>query len=115
MSTQKNETVTIRSDEHQRTIYYSSFYVVVSLVMCLEGTIRYIFVFRGSLRASRSMFKDLTYSIIRAPLRWLDTVPVGRILNRFTADFNSVDSSQAYGMSYGFWNFLQVLGISIAG
>lgn len=46
----------------------------------------------GSLRASRILFEKLTHAILRAPLRWLDTVPVGRIVNRFTADFVVVDS-----------------------
>ena len=28
---------------------------------------------------------------MRTPLRWLDTVPVGRILNRLTSDFEVID------------------------
>jgi hypothetical protein len=61
------------------------------------------------------MFEQLTYAVLRAPLRWLDTVPVGRVLNRFTADFNMFDMNQAYGLSFMFWNFLQVIGVAIAG
>ena len=37
----------------------------------------------------------MSYVILRTPLRWVDTVPVGRILNRFTADFNVIDGSLA--------------------
>jgi hypothetical protein len=61
------------------------------------------------------MFEQLTYAVLRAPLRWLDTVPVGRVLNRFTADFNVFDANQAYGLSFLLWNFLQVIGVAIAG
>ena len=83
--------------------------------MCLEGTFRYYFVFTGSIKASRLMFKRLTYAVLRAPLRWLDTMPVGRVLNRFTADFNTFDTRLAYGFSFAFWNFLSVIGIMVAG
>lgn len=54
--------------------------------MCISGTVRYLLVLLGSLRASRALFEKLTYTVLRTPLRWLDTVPVGRILNRFTYD-----------------------------
>lgn len=64
--------------------FYLGIYVGTSILICILGTLRYLFVVLGALRASRILFEKLTYSILRAPLRWLDTVPVGRILNRFT-------------------------------
>lgn len=33
----------------------------------------------------------MTHAVLRAPLRWIDTVPAGRILNRFTSDTFTVD------------------------
>lgn len=73
-------------------MFYLGVYIGISVVICICGASRYFFIFCGSLKASRRLFDKLTYSILRAPLRWLDTVPVGRILNRFTADFVVVDS-----------------------
>lgn len=52
------------------------------------------------LAASKILFQRLTHAILRAPLRWIDTVPSGRILNRATSDIFTVDrrlSSQAFG------------------
>lgn len=72
--------------------YYLGVYIGISVVICILGTCRYLFVYIGSLRASRILFDKLIHTVLRAPLRWLDTVPVGRILNRFTADFVIVDS-----------------------
>lgn len=43
------------------------------------------------LRTSRVLFERMTHAILRAPLRWVDTVPAGRILNRFTSDAFMVD------------------------
>ena len=45
----------------------------------------------ASLRASRSLFKALLQRLTRAPSRFFDVTPVGRILNRFTTDFNTID------------------------
>lgn len=33
----------------------------------------------------------MTHAILRAPLKWVDTNPSGRILNRFTSDMFMVD------------------------
>lgn len=72
-------------------------------------------VFYGGIKASRTLFDKLTYAVLRAPLRWLDTMPVGRVLNRFTADFNQVDSQQAYNFAFCLYNAMVVAGIVIAG
>lgn len=107
---------TITEENFRQTLYFwVSLYLGISIFMVLEGTLRYLVVFSGSIKASRNMFEQLTYAVLRAPLRWLDTVPVGRVLNRFTADFNMFDMNQAYGLSFMFWNFLQVIGVAIAG
>ncbi|KAI9826732.1 MAG: hypothetical protein M1819_007277 [Sarea resinae] len=95
--------------------YYLGMYVGISGFVCIVGTFRYYWIFRGSIKASRLLFNKLTYTVLRAPLRWLDTVPVGRILNRFTADFNTVDSNIAYQISSLMYNALLVLGVIIAG
>ena len=78
---------TIQSQPKDDLTYYLGVYVGISILICISGTWRYYFVFMASLKASRRLFDKLTYAILRAPLRWLDTVPVGRVLNRFTADF----------------------------
>lgn len=95
--------------------FYLSIYVGLSVVVCVVGSLRYLFVFLGSLKASRIMFEKLTYTVLRAPLRWLDTVPVGRILNRFTADFNIIDSRIANDVGFMLYELMQVLGITVAG
>jgi ABC-type multidrug transport system fused ATPase/permease subunit len=95
--------------------FYLPLYLGVSLAMSIQGTLRFGLVFKGSLKASRETFTAITYTVLRAPIRWLDTVPVGRILNRFTADFNSIDTRLAYGFTFTLWNALQVVGVGIAG
>jgi hypothetical protein len=45
----------------------------------------------------------------------MDTVPLGRILNRFTADFNSVDARLANDIAFGGNNLFRLIGIMAAG
>ena len=95
--------------------YYLSIYVGLSVTICVIGTIRFFIIFLASIKASKIMFEKLTYTVLRAPLRWLDTVPVGRVLNRFTADFNVLDSRMAFNLAFGLWQILELTGIMIAG
>ncbi|KAL2755097.1 hypothetical protein ACRALDRAFT_2106706 [Sodiomyces alcalophilus JCM 7366] len=94
--------------------FYLGVYVAISVVAAILGTVRMLFLFVMSLKASRRIFRNMTYTVLRAPLRWLDTVPVGRILNRFTADFNIIDSRIAVDIAMTLNAVLSVIGICVA-
>ncbi|KAH7102640.1 hypothetical protein BKA62DRAFT_699295 [Auriculariales sp. MPI-PUGE-AT-0066] len=66
-----------------------------------------------SLRAARILFTRMLDSVIRAPTRFFDKTPAGRILNRFTKDIGSVDGTVSTGMRYSagiFFAFLVSIG-----
>jgi ABC-type multidrug transport system fused ATPase/permease subunit len=109
-----SEKLTALKAEHS-VWYYLGVYVLLSVLTCIIGSIRYCLLLTAGLKSSRSLFKKLTFAVLRAPLRWLDTVPVGRILNRFTSDFNMVDSKLPYDFGMMINNGLQVVGIIVAG
>ncbi|KAL8691439.1 MAG: hypothetical protein Q9218_003341 [Villophora microphyllina] len=94
--------------------FYLGIYAGISVLICLSGTWRYYLVFVASLKASRKLFDKLSFAILRAPLRWLDTVPIGRILNRFTADFAVVDSRMGNDVGFMLYQVIQLVGIVIA-
>lgn len=81
----------------------------------LIGTTRYWFLFKGSIRASRKLFDEMTSTILHTPLRWIDTVPVGRITNRFAGDFLVIDSTLANDFISGADQCFQLFGVMIAG
>ncbi|KAI9752146.1 MAG: hypothetical protein M4579_005746 [Chaenotheca gracillima] len=103
------------SDPNKDLPYWLGIYFGISVALCFMGTLRYLWVLTGSLRASRRLFEGLTEAVLHAPLRWLDTVPTGRILNRFTADFNVIDTRMGYDGAFFMGKVLELVGIFIAG
>lgn len=95
--------------------FYLGIYVGLSIIACILGSYRYYLVLAAAIKASRNLFNRLTYAVLRAPLRWLDTVPVGRVLNRFTADFHLIDSKLGFDVGFLAYHALEVLGIIAAG
>ncbi|RMD44291.1 hypothetical protein DV735_g885, partial [Chaetothyriales sp. CBS 134920] len=95
--------------------YYLGVYLGLSLLSWLVSSVRYLLVFVASIQASKTMFENLASTVLRAPLRWVDTTPTGRILNRFTSDFNMLDSRISLDISFTLHNFMQVVSVIIAG
>ncbi|KAJ5610546.1 P-loop containing nucleoside triphosphate hydrolase protein [Penicillium lagena] len=108
-----NGTRTTRGDDN--LAMYLSVYVGVSVLACVVGTARYYFMLNAAVKGSRNLFNGLIFAVLRAPLRWLDTVPLGRILNRFTADFHMIDSRLGYDIGFTITKVLEVLGVLVAG
>ncbi|KAI4250312.1 MAG: hypothetical protein LQ352_005379 [Teloschistes flavicans] len=94
--------------------FYLGIYAAISILICLCGIWRYYLVFIASLKASQKLFDNLSFTILRAPLRWLDTVPIGRVLSRFTADFAVVDSRMGNDIGFMLYQIIQLVGIVIA-
>lgn len=99
----------------QDLAYYLWIYVAISVGCGIIGTLRFYWTFLMSIKASRTLFEKITHAVLRTPLRWLDTVPVGRILNRLTSDFDIIDQRIAMNMGMMMWQSLGLLGICVAG
>ena len=105
----------LTTSAHQRNTFYIVGCICISLLVSLLGTCKFFWVYIGSVRASRDLSDSMTTAVLYAPLRWLDTVPTGRILNRFIADFNVVDSRVANNLVLLVYSGLQLAGIIVAG
>lgn len=46
----------------------------------------------GCLRAARDLHNKLLNNVLRLPMAFFDTTPLGRILNRFSKDVDVVDN-----------------------
>jgi ABC-type multidrug transport system fused ATPase/permease subunit len=99
---------------HRSLGFYLGIYVALAGTSAVLGTLRFLWSFFMSLKASRIMFDNILHTILRTPLRWLDTVPVGRILNRLTSDFDTIDNRITLDLGMMFWNLLGLVGICVA-
>ncbi|KAM0438453.1 hypothetical protein ACHAPT_001202 [Fusarium lateritium] len=107
---QPSTQVAVQSD----VFFYLKVYVAVSMGTVIIGILRYISSYFLAVRASRSIFQQMLFKVMRVPMTWLDTVPTGRVLNRFTADFNIIDERITMTWSMFFSSLLRLLGICIA-
>lgn len=71
--------------------FWLAVYIGIDFAILLVQLVRVMLFFLVGLTAARELFQKMTHAILRAPLRWIDTVPSGRILNRFTSDTFMVD------------------------
>ncbi|KAF9567761.1 pleiotropic drug resistance ABC transporter [Agrocybe pediades] len=68
-------------------------YMSISIIEGLSILLFIIIGYYTNLRASRKMFSSLLQRLTRAPVRFFDVTPIGRILNRFTTDINTIDNT----------------------
>lgn len=62
------------------------------MVGCIVTTIfRSIMCLKIVMKASRMLHNRMFYTLIRTPMRFFDTNPSGRILNRFSRDMGAID------------------------
>ncbi|OQS04163.1 ATP-binding Cassette (ABC) Superfamily [Thraustotheca clavata] len=71
--------------------YYLASYTCLALGGILCCALRTVSIFVGGLKASNLLFDRMTHALLRAPMQFFDMNPLGRILNRFSNDINTVD------------------------
>nr|CAD2182781.1 unnamed protein product [Meloidogyne enterolobii] len=59
----------------------------------------------GMIKASRKLHQTMLKSVLRSPMSWFDITPLGRIMNRFGKDVDSLDSE----IPRSFTSFLRTL------
>lgn len=79
------------------SIYLTPSKVDGSSLVCLQVSIgvRMLFLFNGSLRASRILYERMIRRLLAAPIRFFDSTPAGRITNRLSKDMGAIDTELA--------------------
>lgn len=73
------------------SMYYIAIYTVIGSVYSALGSLRIIITFFCNIRVSRQMFRLLLDRVLRAKLRFFDSTPQGRLMNRFSKDIEGID------------------------
>ena len=79
-------------DQHD-TFYYIGVYAVLGLSVIIMSNLQMAWVFYGGVTAARKLHNSLLHRVLHAPLRFFEVTPIGRILNRFSKDIESIDNS----------------------
>uniref|UniRef100_A0A672Z6W6 ATP-binding cassette sub-family C member 5 n=1 Tax=Sphaeramia orbicularis TaxID=375764 RepID=A0A672Z6W6_9TELE len=84
--------VSISMKDNPMMQHYVAIYASSMGVMLLLKLIRGVAFVKGTLRASSKLHDELFHKILRCPMKFFDTTPTGRILNRFSKDMDEVDT-----------------------
>lgn len=84
------ETVSVMKEKHS-VMYYITMYASIGVIYSLVATFRVLLTFLAGIRASNRIFEQVLIKVLNARLRFFDKTPLGRIMNRFSKDIESVD------------------------
>ncbi|KAF8933797.1 hypothetical protein BGZ47_010698 [Haplosporangium gracile] len=94
--------------------YYLGVYVFLSfLTTIFYGLASFYIMVIPSIRGSRVLHEKLLRKVARAKVRFFDTTPMGRIVNRFSADITSIDDNVGRAFHHFLFTVLTVIGIII--
>jgi len=90
--------------------------IVVGLVLtvCFLAVVRAFSSFFFTVEASKRLHDEMTKSVLRSKIEFFDTNPIGRILNRFSADVGSNDDQLPSTLFDFLVVFFMVLGALIS-
>ena len=82
--------------------FYMGIFAALGLLAAFFAFLRVVVMALVGVAASRSLHHDMLSAVLRAPMAFFDTTPLGRVLARFSKDTDSVDQMlpQQIGM---FW------------
>ncbi|CAF5135183.1 unnamed protein product [Rotaria magnacalcarata] len=83
--------------------------VMQLFVLGLAAFTMQFFVYFAAYAASRKLHSSILFGVLRAPMAFFDTTPIGRIINRFAKDIDAIDSSLPSSFSSSFSTLIAVL------
>jgi ABC-type multidrug transport system fused ATPase/permease subunit len=92
------------------TGFYIGIYCAWALGNCLTVLIYQLLLAVGAINAGRKLHENMFSNLLRAPLRFFNENPVGRLLNRFTKDQSDIDRGFSMMLSMYVSSILSMIG-----
>ncbi|KFH73818.1 hypothetical protein MVEG_01032 [Podila verticillata NRRL 6337] len=93
--------------------YYLGVYITLSIIALAFAAATNLYTVFGGLAASRFLHERLLHKVIRAKVRFYDTTPIGRIVNRFSSDIATIDEEVSMGVNNLFSSIVTIIGIVV--
>lgn len=95
----------VLSNKNLTNLKDGEFYVIIYLVIALASGFsvffsQFWFLCNVSIKVSRHLHNTMLKSVLRAPMSFFDSTPLGRVINRFTGDIQKLDSTLPYMLYY---------------
>ena len=71
--------------------YYLSIFSVLGFSQAFFAVFAYLFLVLATIKGSSTIHSKMLTNILRSPMSFFDTTPLGRILNRFSKDIYNID------------------------
>lgn len=94
-------------------------YIYIAIYICISLLVIFLLIFNSfflgviSANASLQIFKTIVWNILRRPMKFFDTTPMGVVLNRCTTDIKLIDSRFPYLYSAFLGAFITLIVVLI--
>ncbi|KAJ1773796.1 Transporter of the ATP-binding cassette (ABC) [Coemansia sp. RSA 1813] len=93
--------------------YFIGVYALIAIASVVLIFGQSLAQFRASLQASKKLHERLLHTILRAPVRFFDTTPVGRLINRFSKDMETIDQALSSSLAIFLTELISAIAILI--
>jgi ABC-type multidrug transport system fused ATPase/permease subunit len=88
-----------QTDGRSAQAQYVSVYALIIVLSVVSAVTRSLWAVAGGARCADQMFRAMTKRVLRAPMSYFETTPLGRVLNRFTYDVEVLDIELSVSMT----------------
>ncbi|CAL1598298.1 unnamed protein product [Knipowitschia caucasica] len=106
----QNITITNGTQKLDRDFYLGTYGGLTAATIFL-GFFRNILMFHIFVRSAQTLHNHMFNSILKTPVRFFDTNPIGRVLNRFSKDIGLLDNNLPVTFIDFLQLFLMILGV----
>lgn len=101
------------TDAEDNVSFYLTVYGSLAGANSLFTLMRAFFFAYGGICAAQVLHRQLLASVLKAPVAFFDTTPIGRIINRFSSDLYAIDDSLPFQLNIFLAQIFGILGVLV--